>query len=879
MWLSRVAAFLRRLTSSRTAERALNDDVESYAELMADELAASGVSLEEARRRARAEMGGVESVKESVREVRSGAWVEQTWRDVVQAVRGLRRTPGFAVTAILTIGLGIGVNTAIFTVINSALLKPVPYERPQELLDLGHYVTSGPAQGRTFSGLNWIEIDQWRKQPAIFQGVEAFRSPTSRQWLERDEPLLVGAMTAGLPRLLGIAPQRGRIFSAEEAAVGADVIVIADGLWNRVFDGRSGAIGEAITIDGRRMTVIGVMPPTFRYGPGGAGRVMAWIPLPERSVPGVSGSSGASPIFRLRTELTLETAQPLANAVAERMQRHTPSEEPWRPEFMPLLQSRQSAGTRFGSAMFYLLAAAGLVLLVACANVANLLLSRGTSRHEELAMRSALGASRARLVRLLLGEGFAVAAIGGLTAIGLAQWSLGAVTALIPPRLASGLFSVGIPEFDWRVLIFALAITTLVALLSAIWPALSATRTSLRLSAGHGRQTAGLTRERRRVSRGLQAAQVALALVLAIAGGLFASSFVRLVSTDLGFDTNGLGTVLYSLPSSRYPSNESKRTAIAAILSRVRTTPGVGSAAMGFSPGSKASGRFIVTGMPVDAGLNSSIRDVGDGYFETSGIRIVAGRPINRDDLARAALVAVVDERDARRVFGDQSPIGRRFTYSPYIGEVEIVGLASHVETADMGKDANQIGTYIAAPLSTNLVVRADGDLTTVLKNVRASIAALDPAIRVLSTGAATDVYDVMETFSAPRFYVVVVSLFGVLALVTAGVGLYGLLAHGVGQRRREIGVRVALGSTPAQIRALVLKDAVGPVLIGVLFGAVASWWVAGLLESFLYGIGPRNPIAFAIGALALILSAGIATIVPVRRATGVDPIVALRAE
>jgi putative ABC transport system permease protein len=873
--LERVRSFLRRMFRSTRAERDLQDDVQGFADMAADELIAAGFTPDEARRRSLASMGGIESVKASVRAVRAGAWLEQAWTDFVVGLRGLRRSPGFAATAIAAVGLGVGANATMFSVLDSALLKPLPYTRAEELVDIGHHVRRANGMQTTFVGLEWPEIQRWRLERDLFQGVEAYRAATPRQWFQGDEQIRVGAFTPGLPNLLGVQPRIGRIFTTVEADDAAAVVVISDPFWKKAFDRRPEAIGAALTIDKRQFVVIGVMPATFRYGPGGGGTAAAWSPLSERQT-GTGAESGAEPVFRLRTGLTLQAAAPLAESIADRMQQEHPSTEPWTPELIPI-DPRSSA--RRGSAtspLWFLMTASGLVLLIACANVANLLIARGSSRQEELAMRVALGASRGRIVRLLLAEGAAVALLGGVTAVMIASWSLGGVTAVLPPRMASGLFNVSAPSIDWRVLMFAMTVTSIVALASSVFPALSASRVALRHRAGSGINLVGLTRARRRASRVLEAVQVALALVVAITCGLFTTSFVELLRTDIGFDARGLGVITFNLPAGKYPSVDAQRAAIANLLERVRATPGVSKAAIGNSPAASSSGRFVLSGETRSSG-GSSIRGVGDNYFETTGIHIVAGRSVGPEDL-KQSVVAVVDEADARRIFGSESPLGRRFTYSPYAPEVTIVGLASHVATADFAKPVSNIGVYLAESRP-GFVVRMDGDLGTVLKGVRAALAQAEPGIRITSARAATDVYDTMETYSVPRFYFVLVSLFGVLALVTAGVGLYGLLACAVAQRRREIGVRVALGATPAEIRTLVLTDAFAPLAAGAAVGAFAAWWTGGLLMSLLYGVTPRDARAFVIGFATLAITAAFAAVIPVRRATGIDPIISLRAD
>jgi len=878
MWRSRVLAFLRRLLARRRAERDLDDEVRSYAALLADEIEAQGASPEEAGRRARLALGGVEPIKESVRDVRTGAAFEQTWLDVRYALRGLRRSPGFAATAVLTIGLGVGVNTTIFCVIDSTLFKPVPYERPEELVWLGRARSGLTVPVR----MDWADVAAWRAERDIFQGVEVSSGGRARHWRERDESVVVGAFTPGLPALLGVAPALGRLFTPAEVHGKAPVIVIADALWARAFDRRPDVVGDTMTIDSRPLTIVGVMPPHFRYGPGGGGVLMAWIGMPERPDPDVPLSDAVSPTLRVRSGLSLETAQERAAIAAARMQQGRPENARWTPLFRPLVEIRRT-GLREGveSSMLMLLATAGLVLLVACVNVANLLLTRGAGRRPELAMRTALGATRTRLARLLLAEGVALAVLGGAAAILIAYWATGVVVSLIPPETRTGMFFVSAPAIDWRVLRFALAATTVVALLAAMWPAISGSRIALRASVGSRGQVAGATPVRRRSSRVLQAVQIALAFLLATTAGLFATSFATMLHADLGFDPDGLAEVRFALPERRYPTRDAQYAAIADLLARVRATPGVRQAAVGSSPASRMPGEMIRAGQrePV---ATLAMRNVGPEFFETAGITLIAGRDFGPEDRRGAPRVAIIDEAGARRVFGRESPLGQRVRHHQAIPEATIVGVVATVAAFDFAQRTDTVGVYFPEaqdyPLSV-FVVRGSRDLAVTLRNVRAALEAYDPGIRIISAGAATDYYDQTETFSKPRFYVVLVSVFAVLALLTMAVGLYGLLAHSVGQRRREIGVRVALGSTPGQVRSLVIREALGPIAAGFAAGGAAAWWAAGLLGSLLYGIGPRDPRAFAIAAVLLILAALLAALAPIRRATGVDPIVALRTE
>jgi predicted permease len=873
MWMAKLLSMWRRLVRSSQADRELQDDVEAYANLLADDLEIKGLSSAEARRRARAALGGVEPVKEGVREVRVGARLELVWRDVRHAWRGLRRSPGFTAATVLTMGLGLGVTTTVFSVLDSAVLEPLPYERPEELMEIGHHMRVGTPMEVTAIGMSWAEAHEWAAAETLIQGVEAETRGVERRWLEGDKAIQVASVTAGVPDLLGISPSFGRMFTAMEVAEGAPVVVIAEAFWSSAFGRRRDVLGATMTIDGVSRTIVGVLPSSFRFGPGGGGRVMAWTGLDERA----PEAARASHLFRLRSGLTLDEAHELAGVVAERLQQANPSNEPWIPELLPLDRSRREIGSRMQNPMLLLLATAGVVLLIACVNVANLLLTRGGARRPELAMRAALGASRGRLARLLLAEGITVAVLGGVAAVLLATWSSGALTQLMPDRLRSSLSVVSEPGVDWRVLTFAVVVTAVVALLSAGWPAISASRVELRSALEQGDRLAAGGRQR--ASRLLQAGQVALAFVLASTAGLLATSFAAMLTADLGFDARGLGVVSFTLPEGRYESRDAKTAAMDDVVTRVRATPGVKMAAIGGSPAATGSGNMLLPG-GAETVASLAFRTVGLDYMQTAGIRLVAGRDFGPEDSPSSPLVALIDDVGARHVFGDELPIGKRFTYSPYVPEVTIVGVAERVAASDFASRPDRVGVFLAASQNnppTSLLVRADRNLGEMLADVRRAIEAFDSGIVIRSTGEAVDYYETMETYATPRFYLVLISTFAVLALATTSIGLYGLLAHAVGRRRREIGVRIALGAAPGRIRRLVLAEALMPVVVGLALGGLAAWWTLGLADSLVYAIGPRDPRAFAIAATALGLTAVAAVVAPVRRAMGVDPIVALR--
>jgi hypothetical protein len=473
MWISRLRALVTRLVSPRRVERDLDEELRAYVDLRTEELVATGLSRDDAARRARLALGGAEAVKESVRLVRTGTLIEQTWRDVRYACRGLLRAPGFTLIVVLTIGLGLGVNTAMFSVIDATLFRPLPYERPDDLVMLGRERAGMTVRAR----MSWDDVARWRSRTDLFQGVEVSGGGRAWHWLERDEEVVVAAFTPGLPALLGIGPAMGRVVTPEETDRKAPVIVIADGLWTRAFGRRPDVLGTTMTINGRSMTIVGVMPPAFRFGPGGGGDLEAWIGMPERSDPDVPLSDRVWPTFRIRPGLTRDAAQALVVEAAALMQQDLPTNARWEPRLTSFVEARRTgARSDMRPAMLMLLATAGLVLLVACVNVANLLLARGAGRSQELAMRAALGATRARVARLLLAEGVILAALGGVVALLLATWTTALVVVLIPPEMHTRMFMVGLPELDGRVLTFAAMETTCAALLGASWPAFAGSR-------------------------------------------------------------------------------------------------------------------------------------------------------------------------------------------------------------------------------------------------------------------------------------------------------------------------------------------------------------------------------------------------------------------
>lgn len=876
----RICAALRRWGSRGRAEQDLHEEVESYAALVEDEQRAAGAGAVDARRQARIALGGVEQVKESVRQRRAGALIEQTAQDIRYALRALRRTPGFAAVAVLTVGLGIGVNTSVFALVDATIFQPLPYAHPEQLVEVLHFENRGSATSTYFEAMPWTERRLWLEQAGLFAGSSAYdtRLPVMT-WRERGRSLKIVQYTAGTPELLGIRPLAGRSFTGREADARAPLLLIGEDLWARGFNRSPGAIGAVMTVGGTPYTVIGVMPSAFRFGPAGNGQADAWTGLPEHADAAVPGSEMTVPIFRLKTGVSLADARAAVERAGPSIEAAAPSPYgKWQGGLRLIRDGRNAARGVFRTQLLSLLAMSMLVLLIASANMANLLSVRSERRREELALRSALGATRARLSRAVIVEGAVICALGGAFAVVLASFGGRAFFVLMPPSTRQAIFEAGVPAIDHRAFVFSLATCAIVALLASVWPALRGAAVTA------GARIVGDRPQRRRMTMVLLALQVALALMLVTGTSLMAASFVVSVRHDLGFRTNGLGWLGLRLPSTRYATAPARNAAFDGIRQAIRARPGVDAVAFGMPPLMSVRAEFVLPDAPAqDAAWVQMQRGIDPGYFSTAGMQLLAGRAFGLEDRLNGPPVAVIDERAARRFFAG-SPIGKRFTFlgartAPYT----IVGVVNAADSWRFNMGEALPSVYL--PLSqdpapaVHVMIHAGRDLGAALADAGAAVATLDPGIEVSEPYTVASYLEKVETFSSPRYYLAIASLFAGLALSIASIGLYGVLSFTVGQRRREIGVRLALGGTRGAIRRLVVADALRPVVAGILIGAIGAMLGTRYLGAFLYAVDPRDPRFFAASALALICAALLAAVVPTRAATRVEVVTVLRGD
>jgi predicted permease len=772
--------------------------------------------------------------------------------DAVYAVRQLRRGPAFATAAILTLALGIGANTAIYQVLDSLMFRSLPVRDPARLVRLDLVEDGKP---RTFSYSEYRDLAARQHAAEGMLAVSDF--PLRAAILRRQgqtRTVNAAIVTAGYFHVLGVPAAIGRTF--DDADDRAPVAVISDAFWNREFGRSRDVIGQTLGINKSLVTVIGVAPPQFTgEKPGNAPD--AWLPM--GIAPQLMASDWLSApkswltvMARLRPGVTPVQAQQAFEAAA-RETGHARTRIGVAPgsRGIPELQAR------FESSVLVLMAAVGIVLLVACCNLATLLLARATARSHEISVRLALGAGRARIVRQLLAESVLLATTGGICGLALAQWGSRTLVAE-----AAGAATIAV-DWNWRVPAFAIAVTALATILFGLAPALSATR-----------PTRGVGRRGRAFGRGLIAAQVALSLVLLSGAVLLARSLWNLRHQDFGFRADHL--VIADLPWEFNPAMMARYAAIRGpLLERLNALPGVASAALsGFGPLGDAqhTGRIGISGEPT---VGARIVHVSDRYFETTGIPIIAGLGITAADRAAALHVAVLSQTAARAVFGGADPIGRSLTDG-----VEIVGVARDVRFAGPSDPFSPLMfvplTQSPAPITAALV-RATGDPANAAANMRAAVHAADPDLAVASVRPVPEIVD--SQLGRERVLALLAAGFGLLALAMTCVGIYGVIAYAVEQRTREIGIRVALGARGGQVTSMLVRELAWLVCAGAIPGAAGAIAAGRLLRTVLFGIGPHDYLLTVWSAVLLAIVAATAAYLPARHAARLDPMQALRQE
>lgn len=794
--------------------------------------------------------------------------------DLRFGARMLARSPGFTAVALATLALGVGLNSAIFSVVNSVLLRSLPYRDADRIVRIWETHAASGIRESNLAVPNFLDLQQ---QGGVFEEM-AMCEGAGMNLTGTGEPerLQAARVSAGLFPLLGAWPVAGRAFGPEENRKGAPrSVVLSHGLWQRRFGGEASVVGRSVVLDGRAYTVSGIMPPGFDFPDP---RTELWLAIEPD--PHSRGNHGTRAIGKLKAGIALDRAEAELNAVMERLERMHPENAGWRTRLVPL---RDQVTGRVRSTLLVLMGAVSFVLLIACANVANLLLARAPSRRREIAIRAALGAGRLRILRQLLAESLLLAAAGGLLGVALGKVFLDFLAARLPetmPRAAE----IGM---DLRALAFTFALALLTGLLFGVAPALAASRSGLVSELKDGGVGAGSGRGRR-LGGMLAACEVALAVMLLIGAGLLARSFLRMLQTDLGFRPEHVLTMRIELPEAGYCSPERQAAFFDQALENIRRLPHVsaaGAADLLHLRGSNYWGFAIEGGAPPKPGehLLTSLRTTSAGYFEAMGLRLLRGRTLTAEDGPGAPPAAVINDAMARRYWPGEDALGKRFKLGGRDSQrpwLTVVGIAAGVRHGGFNEPPGPeafISQRQFPERSMFLAVRAKGDPAALTADVRRAVAAVDPnqPVSRIETMAS-----IVRTAVAPtRVYVWLLSVFGVLALALALLGIYGVVAYAVTQRTREIGIRMALGARPRRVLALVLRQALGMVAAGLALGLAGAAALTRLLAGALYQVRPTDPATFiAVGVVVLAVGTAAAWL-PARRAAGLHPSTALRHE
>jgi putative ABC transport system permease protein len=896
--LRSLVAGLRAVFRKEKTELDLQDELRFYLEASAAEKMRDGMREDQARRAARLELGSAEAIKE---EVRAAGWenvLESCAQDIRYALRTLRKSPGFTLVAILTLALGIGVNTSLFSIVNTVLLQPLPFKDPSRLVMLFEGLPQIGSPKFPFSTPDFTVFERGQKS---FASVGAIQDKEFEVSGQGEPDRIVGArVSASIFPMLGTAPTLGRFFTQKEDVPGRNVAVLSYGLWQRRYGGRRDIVGETIELDRQPYTVIGVMPRHFVFPlpgpPANALPAALWVPMAftPAELQGWGSRYDLSVFARLRSGVSLQQARSEGQALGGAIEAQYPQDI--LKDFygarldLPVFPWRQEVVGPVRPLLLVLMAAVGLVLLIACANVATLLVSRAVARQREIAVRRALGATRARLLRQLLSESLLLALAGGGVGLLLAFWGKDMLLALAPADIP-------LPQnvgFGPGVLLFALGMSCLTAVLFGLAPAWYTAGADLQQSlqeAGRGR---AIGRSRHRLQGIFVAVEFGLALVLLIGAGLLIRSFGKLLGTDLGFEPGHVLTMSVPLPELAYPAASQIRNVYKQLVEKVSNLPGVKSAGIADDLPLLAVvfHTLEIEGRP-QVGKPPAVAEtwVLGNYFQTMRIPLREGRLFTPQDNESSQPVVVISQRMARQYWPEQDPIGKHLRHEENQPWMTIVGVVGDVNDGPVGQerrphiyipflqlsDALTADNVVGEARSMNIAVRAASDPAALAPAVVAQVHSLDPDLAVADIRTMPEV--ISSSLAGPRFNTSLLSLFAAFALFLSAIGIYAVLAFAVTQQRHEIGIRMALGARPFHVLRFVLAWGTRLACLGAVFGIVAALALTRLMKGLLYGVGATDPITFAGVTLILLGIALLASYIPARRATKVDPMVALRCE
>ena len=882
-WIRALASRTRAWLSPHHADQDFENELEIHLEMLTDENVRRGMAPEEAKRAARMRLGGLTQLKETNRELQGLPLIETFLQDTRYAFRMLRKNPGFTAVAVLTLALGIGANTAIFSVVYAVLLKPLPYANPDQLFNV---FQAKPQEGVGGTGWSYANFAELREQNRVFSDM-AGAQQHQLTLTGRGEPAVVitSVVTPELFSLFGEKPLAGRAFFPEDGKAGAPpVVILSENLWRGTFGADPNILGSSINLDKRSFTIVGIMPAAFRF-PLLTKSEQLWIPLVQDPLFGSwterRGGHWLQVTGRVKPGVSMTQVQAELDAIAARFAKEFPAEnDGWTIRMVPL---QQMIVGKARSALLVLLGAVGLVLLIACANIANLLLTRATSRAREIAVRTTLGAGRTRIIRQLLSETAVLGLLGGVTGIALAYWGVQALNALLPENLPR-MNAIRVDNF---VLGFALLLSATASCAFGLAPALFAANSNLQSSLREGGGRSGESRSRRRARSFLAAGEIALAMVLLVGAGLLLRSFSKLMSVSPGFDAQHLVKADISLPRFQYSTPQQWAAFSDELLARIQAEPGLEDSAVAV-PRPIVDG-FINLGLDIvgnpasSASASADYVSVSPDYFRVMGIPLLSGRLFDRRDILSSHRVTIISKTMARLYFPNQDPLGKqlRFSFPPDSGAArEIVGIVGDVRDIALGQDPGPMMyvPYAQAPFwGANVVVKSALSPSSVAAAIRQEVQKIDKDLPVTEVAMMPDIIE--TSVAQPRFRTFLLGLFAAMALVLAATGIFGVISYSVSYRTNEIGIRVALGASRGSILRMVLRETLVLTFAGMALGIPCALAASRLLGHMLFGVSVNDPATLASVTFALAAVATLAGYVPARRAMSVDPMVALRYE
>ena len=886
-WLYMIPLRLRSLFRRRQLDRELDEELRDHISRKTEEYFAKGMLPHEARRAALVEIGGVERCKEECRDTRRVNWIQDLIQDLRYGLRMLAKSPGFSAIAIAILAIGIGANTAIFSIVYAVLLKPLPFPHPDQLVFLSE---AKPQNGISSAGASYDNFIEIGAQNHVFSELAGITTH-ELTFTGHGEPAPVdtAGITPELFSLLGTRPLLGRLFIADDGKQGAaPVVILSETVWRDRFNADVNVIGSSVTLDYRSYIVAGVIPaaPGVLFLPR---QIQFWIPVAQDPLFGPliqqrPDLRGLGVIARLNPGVSIAQAQAEMDTVATRLARKSPAEnDGWIIRLKPL--QRVIVG-EVRTALLVLLGAVGFMLLIACANISNLLLARASSRGKEIALRIALGAGRARVVRQLLTESAVLGSVGGIAGVLLAYWGVHVLTSFLPEDLPQ----VHAIRVDASVLLFALALSLLASFLFGLAPAMFAVRSNVQAALKEGAAHSSEPGARRFARRFLAAAEVALSMVLLVAAGIFLRSFAALTSVNPGFSVTHVVKADIQLPQFQYSKPEQWAAFSDELLRRLESQPGMGDCAIAVPLPLNKQGAsnlpFDIMGhppLPKGTPESADYVSVSPAYFHVMRIPLLRGRTFNDRDVSSAPRVTIISEAFAQRFFPNQDPIGKQLVFSfPPNPDVprQIVGVVGDVRDVSIGQDP---GPMMYVPFNQSpfwggeVVVRSELNVGSVAATVRQEVHEVDRDLPVSDVVSMSDLID--TSVAQPRFRTWLLGLFAVVALALAAAGIFGVISYSVSRRTHEIGIRITLGASPGNIVRLILTESARLVLIGLAVGIAVALGLGRFLSNLLFHIHAADPTTFTAVAFLLFTVATLAAYVPARRATRVDPMIALRHE